>query len=212
MLLYYITDRTHFSGNETQRRTALLETISAAARDGVDFIQLREKDLSGRELELLAREALSAMRTVSSNTRLLINSRVDIALAVGADGVHLRSTDISSSEARNMWRSSGTDLAPVIAISCHAEDDVKRATCSDADFIVFGPVFEKGNAPATGLELLRSVSRCNIPALALGGVTLANAVSCLKAGAAGIAGIRLFQEGDVVQTVAKLRSLEKQDR
>ena len=210
MLLYYITGRTHFPGNELQRRAALRERISAAAKCGIDFIQLREKDLSGRELELLAREAIRAVRAASRQTRLLVNSRTDIALAVGADGVHLRSNDISPSEARNIWQAAGTALAPVMAVSCHTKEDVQRAATSRADFAAFGPVFGKGTTPATGLDLLRSVSRCGIRVLALGGVNLDNAATCLEAGAAGVAGIRLFQNGNIAETVAKLRSLEKQ--
>ena len=100
-LLYYITDRSQFPGDELARRRALLDKIAEATRAGVDYIQLREKDLSTEELETLACEAArvisqsSALRTENRKprTRLLINSRTDIALAVGADGVHLRSND-----------------------------------------------------------------------------------------------------------------------
>jgi thiamine-phosphate pyrophosphorylase len=101
-LLYYITDRTQFPGTEGQRRQKLLDKIHEAAACGVDFIQLREKDLSSRELETVARQALETVRTQNSPTRLLINSRTDIALAVGADGVHLRSDDVSVAHARTV--------------------------------------------------------------------------------------------------------------
>lgn len=207
MLLYYITDRTQFSGTESARRAQLLERIAAAARGGVDFIQLREKDLTGRELESLARETVKTVRNLSKETRILINSRSDIALAVQADGVHLRSSDISSAEVRGIWGSAGVDRVPIVAISCHSHEDVTRAGESGADFVVFGPVFEKSNVATAGLETLRSVSRRQIPVLALGGVTIANTASCLQAGAAGVAGIRLFQQGDVGKTVAALREL-----
>src|SRR5208283_2413423 len=101
-LLYYITDRSQFRGDENARRRALLAKVGEAARAGVDYIQLREKDLGARELEMLARDALSAVRNSTPlrtenrelRTRLLINSRTDVALAAGADGVHLRSGDI----------------------------------------------------------------------------------------------------------------------
>ncbi len=98
MLLYYITDRSQFTGDETARRSRLLTTISEAARCGVDYIQLREKDLSPSELEILAREAVQRLRTENQKlkTVFLINSRTDIALASGAQGVHLRSNDIPS--------------------------------------------------------------------------------------------------------------------
>ena len=207
MLLYYITDRAQFSGDETQRRKALLEIILAAARAGVDFIQLRERDLSGRELESLARDAVEAVREASSQTRILINSRTDVALAVGSDGVHLRSSDISATDVRDIWHSARAERDPIIAVSCHSAEEVDRAVESHADFVVLGPVFEKGNAPAIGVETLRPVSRCGIPVLALGGVNLNNAASCFEKGAAGIAGVRLFQEGELAETVTKLRSL-----
>src|SRR2546428_11061027 len=115
-LLYYITDRTQFPGNELSRRRRLLEQIAEAARCGVDYIQLREKDLPARELELLAREATEVLRDATKSrfetgkqkpeTRFLINSRTDVALVVGADGVHLRSDDVSPSEVQEIWNQS----------------------------------------------------------------------------------------------------------
>jgi thiamine-phosphate pyrophosphorylase len=114
-LLYYITDRTAFAGDETSRRRRLLEKISEAARAGVDYIQLREKDLCTHDLESLAREAARAIRDAQKlatdhwppATALLINSRADVALAVEADGVHLRSSDISPQEVRAVWKKCG---------------------------------------------------------------------------------------------------------
>src|SRR4051794_37327664 len=93
MLLYYITDRTQFSGKDAERRAALLAKVHECARAGVDYIQLREKDLSGRELESLACFAGDEIREAGSKSKLLINSRMDVAIASGADGVHLRSGD-----------------------------------------------------------------------------------------------------------------------
>src|SRR5438128_12112578 len=90
-----------FPGRERERRERLLTRIAEAARSGVDFVQLREKDLSSRDLEDLAREAVTRIRAISGNTRLLINSRTDVALAAGADGVHLRSKDVSPEEVRS---------------------------------------------------------------------------------------------------------------
>ena len=209
MLLYYITDRTQFPGAASERRMKLLERIFAAARSGVDCIQLREKDLSGLDLESLARDAVEALRAASRKTRLLINSRSDIALAVGADGVHLRSSDVSPLEVRKIWHCAGAAREPIIAVSCHSGEDVSRAAEAGADLVVFGSVFEKPDARVTGVEGLRSAMRTNIPVLALGGVNIANAASCIEAGAAGIAGIRVFQQGDLTETVAKLRSLSR---
>src|SRR5579863_10037448 len=108
-LLYYITDRIAFAGDEPIRRRRLIEKISEAARAGIDYIQLRENDLSTRELESLAREAVSILTQLRAENRelrtnLLINSRTDIALATGADGVHLRSSDISPQDVRAIWQ------------------------------------------------------------------------------------------------------------
>ena len=210
MLLYYITDRTQFPGDETFRRRQLLDRIAEAARCGVDYVQLREKDLSARELESLAREAVTSISLATSNrqpkTGLLINTRTDVAIAVGAAGVHLRSDDVSPDVIRDIWPQSF--IRPIIGVSCHSESDVARAR--GADFAVFAPVFEKHDAPAmapTGIDSLRAACRHNIPVLALGGVTLSNTRACLDAGSAGIAGIRLFQQGDLAATVNRLRGL-----
>jgi thiamine-phosphate pyrophosphorylase len=223
MLFYYITDRRQFPGAAEEQRAALLRKISEAAGCGVDYVQLREKDLSARELLRLAEQARQSIAEASRSarpTRLLINSRVDVAIAAGADGVHLRSDDISAAEARAVWMKAGSGRDFLIAASCHTAGDVRRAESEGADFVVFAPVFEKGGKRGVGLEALRSACRgvpasatpepspaVNIPVLALGGVTVENARSCIEAGAAGIAGIRLFQDNDVAAVVAKLREL-----
>ena len=103
-LLYYITNRNAFEGDEPTRQSRLLEKIAEAFRAGVDYIQLREKDLPTRELEKLARKAVNILRCSSGvKTAMLVNSRTDVALATQADGVHLRSDDILSSEVRKIW-------------------------------------------------------------------------------------------------------------
>lgn len=220
MLLYYITDRLQFPGDEAARRRRLLEKIAEAIRCGVDYIQLREKDLSPRELEMLAREAAAVvdeLRTGNSKlkTGLLINSRTDIAVACGADGVHLRSDDISPAEVREIWakcEASATSASlgqalsrPTVGVSCHTPGEVADAAAKDADFVVFGPMFEKARSRPTGLETLRKVCQQKIPVLALGGISVENAEACIQAGAAGIAAIRLFQENRVDKVVAALR-------
>jgi thiamine-phosphate pyrophosphorylase len=201
LLLYYITDRTQLAGDEASRRRALLDKIAEACRCGVDFIQLREKDLSGRELEALAREAVRRVREISSRTKLLINSRTDVAIACGADGVHLRSEDVLPGEVRAVWRKS----APVISVSCHMLADVARAAAEAADLAVFAPVFEKQGSSAVGLEALGEACKYPIKVLALGGVTLGNARACVEEGAAGVAGIRLFQQNELARVVGALK-------
>ena len=206
LLLYYITDRKQLAASESQRRTKVLQKIREAVASGVDFIQLREKDLSGSELELLAREAAQIVR-LSRKTKLLINSRCDVAIAAGADGVHLRSRDMSPHDVRKAWSEAGCERAPVFAVSCHAEGEIARSKEADADFAVFGPVFEKKDSAGEvrGLDQLHAACMYSIPVFALGGITSANAAACLDAGARGIAGIRLFQDGDMEATIAKLR-------
>src|SRR5215467_6730196 len=146
--LYYITDRTAFASDEPTRRRRLLEKIAQAALAGVDSIQLREKDLSTRELESLARESVALLNQLRAENRelrtaLLINSRTDIALAVGADGVHLRSDDIRPQEVEHVWDQRGATARALIGVSCHSPSEVKQAEENGASFVVFAPVFEK---------------------------------------------------------------------
>lgn len=206
LLLYYITDRKQLEGTEP-----LLEHILAAAEAGVDWIQLREKDLPTRELEQLARQAWAAVG--GRPTRLLINSRVDMAIACGSDGVHLtsRKDELTASEVRVMFAKAGLS-SPLIGVSCHAVEDVLLAESHGADFVVFGPVFGKGSALGTGVDALRETCaalprKSTMKVLALGGVDATNAADCVRAGAAGVAGIRLFQTGDVMRTVGTLRNI-----
>jgi thiamine-phosphate pyrophosphorylase len=156
----------------------------------------------------------------------LINSRVDVALATGADGVHLRSSDIGAGEARAIVACAShgqRSLSPerfLISASCHTAAEVRLAEAHGADIVLFGPVFEKLDSSTAphGIAGLRAVCRDGkaarppVAVLALGGVTLRNAESCVRAGARGIAGIRLFQEGDLRATVEKLRALERLER
>ncbi len=222
---YYITDRTQFPGDEVARRKSLLTKIAEATRSGVDYIQLREKDLSARALESLARQALQVIQKNSGSLgspRLLLNSRSDVALAVGADGVHLRSLDLAPAEVRRFCRALASPPARefLIGVSCHTPAEIADAE-DGADFVVFGPVFEKRatpqqaapfhNAPetvalTTGLAQLGLVCAGHVPVLALGGITLENASDCLAQGARGVAGIRLFQQNDVQKVVAALRT------
>lgn len=217
MLLLYITDRVQFLGDESARQGALLAKIAEATRCGVDLIQLREKDLPIRELEILARTAVRVVRENSPlrtekrelPTRLLVNWRTDVAIASGADGVHLRSNDISPADVQKIWLAGGQRTRVWVSVSCHSANEVARAAVDGSDFAVFAPIFEKKGAPPlspAGLEGLREVCRQKIPVLALGGITLENARACFDAGAAGIAGIRLFQENDIAEVVRRLKA------
>jgi thiamine-phosphate pyrophosphorylase len=213
MLLYYITDRKSFAGTPAEQRTGLLLRIADAARAGVDYIQLREKDLRPRELEQLARDVVRAVRENSTATKVLINSRADVALAVGADGVHLPTGELSASQVRALWLKR-SHCEPLFGVSAHTAADIRDAQEQGASFAVLAPVFEKlqTHAQRIGLEGFRaacadSSTRGSFAVLALGGVTLSNARACSEAGAAGVAGIRLFQQGDIFKTVLRLHDL-----
>ena len=206
--LYYITGRRQFPGGAKEQERRLLEKIGECAAAGVQYIQLREKDLGTRALEELARKAAGTVR--GSGTKLLINSKTDVALASGAHGVHQPGNDLPASEARAIFARAGYPH-PIIGVSAHSLADVLNAEAHGADFAAFAPVFEKaGTVNSVGLELLRQIchrAHAAMPVFALGGVTLENARLCLEAGAAGIAGIRIFQENDVGRIVTALRSV-----
>jgi thiamine-phosphate pyrophosphorylase len=234
MLRYAITDRARFAAESGQqaeptRQDALLRQAARLAAEGIDIIQLREKDLSAGKLTELARrliEVLHANRQDSTNStlkrpapKLLINSRADVAIATRADGVHLTSSpnELTPAQVRALYAAAGL-AAPIVSLSCHTLDEVTRAASSAPEnrptLILFGPVFEKVVAEiaapevhvseksigikkisaGTGLDLLRAAcaAAAAVPVLALGGITRANTDSCLDAGAAGIAAIRLF--------------------
>jgi thiamine-phosphate pyrophosphorylase len=157
----------------------------------VDWVQIREKDLSGRELMLLVRRVMGLPNPHSA--RILVNTRVDVALAAGADGVHLPSRSIAASEWRGMVPSGF-----LIGVSCHSLEEVLRAEAEGADYVLFGPVFaplsKTSDLAPRGVEELGRVSRAvRIPVMALGGITAENAAACVNAGAAGVAGISMFK-------------------
>ena len=200
MLRYAITNRALFSGDETRKQEELLQHAFHWVRDGFDYIQLREKDLSDAALASLAGQILEAIDSTPSRTRLLINSRLDVAIATGAHGVHLTAApdEMTPAQIRSLYGSVSLP-APIVSVSCHTLDEVQRARANKVDGILFAPVFEKivdGShaIPGHGLGGLREActTASPIPVFALGGVTRENVSLCLAAGAAGIAGIRLF--------------------
>jgi len=175
MIRYYVTDR---------HQADILACAARAVRDGIDMIQIREKDLSARELF----ELVCTVRDIAAGTktRVLVNDRLDIALAAGIDGVHLPADSLPPARVR--------PLTGLMGVSTHTIDEAIEAEKARADFVVFGPVFDSPGKTAVGLEPLKRVaSAVKIPVLAIGGITAEKAASVLLAGAAGIAGIRLFQ-------------------
>ena len=200
MLRYAITSRALFSGSDREQQTALLEQAVRWAADGIDFIQLREKDLQAGALAQLSRNILSQIAVSGSSIQLLVSSRPDIAIATGAHGVHLPAShgELTPSQVRLLFAAANLPK-PVITVSCHTLPEILRARDFLVDAILFAPVFEKslpGQRSLAGLGLDRLHEAClaaaSIPVYALGGVTRENAAACLNAGAAGVAGIRLF--------------------
>lgn len=210
-MLCYITDRRQFPGNGADQERRLLAKIGECAAAGVDLVQLREKDLSSRDLARLAIKAVDGL-PAGSATRLLINARTDVSLSCGAHGVHLPAGDLPASEVRVIWDRAGRTEA-VIGVSTHTPEEVALAEAHGADFAVFGPVFEKdGRKNVEGLVKLRAAcdrprrAAAFMPVLALGGITLENAATCFAAGASGIAAIRLFQRNSAEGVVKELRA------
>jgi len=163
-----------------------------AVEAGIDLVQVRERDLEASQLSAIVREMIAVAR--GSSTRVIVNDRLDVALACGADGVQLRGDSIPVNAARR--------LAPehfLIGRSVHSVDEAVSA--AEADFLVAGTVFptlsKDGGAPLLGVEGLRAiVQSARVPVLAIGGVNEATVVRVARTGAAGCAAIGLFMRSD----------------
>jgi thiamine-phosphate pyrophosphorylase len=215
MQLYAITSRTLLPGTDSQRRAALIELARAWATHAVDYIQIREKDLTPNELRILTEQIVNAVRQQSSRTRILLNGPAQIAFDTGADGVHFpgNAPAHASVEARNLFAHSGREA--ILSYACHSVTEILKAkeesqrnphASTTNTLILYAPVFEKQisaeyagvSIPGQGLENLKHAVEAAkpIPVFALGGVTPQNAPACLVAGAAGVAAIRAFIADD----------------
>jgi thiamine-phosphate pyrophosphorylase len=195
----YITDR------QALAPRPLLPFIVEAIQAGVDLIQIREKDLATRELLELVRSAVEAARRTA--TRVVVNDRLDVALAAGAAGVHLGGRSLPVAVVRRH-----VDRSFLVGASCHSLEEATEAEAGGADYVVLGPIFETPSklvyGPPLGLEKLREVAaRVKMPLLALGGVTVERVGACRQAGAAGVAGISIFQNcSSLAARVSELRA------
>ncbi len=201
-LLCYVTDRRSVAVRD------LLRVIEQAIAAGVELIQIREKDLGTRPLLALVEAAVERAR--GTTTRILVNDRLDVALAARADGVHLPGHGFPVAEVRRSYPKL------LIGASCHDLDELRAAENGGADFVVFGPVFaplsKTSQRSPVGVEkLTEAVRAVKIPVLAVGGITVENAGQSLRAGAAGLAAISLFLKSpDLGATVSQLRALAQE--
>ncbi|MFN6202230.1 MAG: thiamine phosphate synthase [Acidobacteriota bacterium] len=226
-LVYLITNRQSFrrgsspsehsgpgeaSSGPAAGRDSQLEVIERASRAGCQLIQIREKDLGARELTDFTRAAIAVARP--GGARVLVNDRLDVALASQADGVHLRQTSLTAAATRQGALMAGRpDL--LIGVSTHSLAEAQKAEREGADFIVCGPVYPTRSGRADGpskqpigLEnLVRICATIRIPVIALGGLNADNFEVALEAGAAGIAGIAIFKNLTTIETtVSRLRA------
>jgi thiamine-phosphate pyrophosphorylase len=185
-------------GNEINSGILLHDPIRRAVAAGASWIQIREKDLDTRSLVELARFAATETRAASA--LVLVNGRLDVALAANAAGVHLGEESLPLAAAVE-WRRSAGRPDFLIGVSCHSLESAQAAANGGADYLFFGPVFATPSKAAfgapQGIDRLREVcASIKIPVLAIGGVNRENAGECFAAGAAGVAAIRLFQSPD----------------
>jgi thiamine-phosphate pyrophosphorylase len=217
-ILCYVTDAATLGGDAARLRSV----IERAAAGGVDWIQIREKQMPTLELLQMVRHALGKARTLAEGrqdavgtTKIIVNDRVDVALTAGADGVHLGGSAMPVADVVSWLRRERARLALaedfLVGASCHSLEEAQQAERAGASYVIFGPVYATPSkaqygAPQ-GVERLRAVcAAVRVPVLTIGGITVENAGGCFGAGASGIAAIRLFQEAaDVTAVVRRLR-------
>ncbi len=197
--LCFVTDRNALASRDVS------PCIVEAVRAGVDLVQIREKDLGTRPLVELVAAAVASVR--GTRSRLVVNDRLDVALSTGASGIHLGMQSLPAEAVRRV-----VDPGFLVGVSCHSLDEALAAERARANYIFLGPIFPTPSkaafGPPLGLDKLREVrAQVKIPIVAIGGVTPERVKACLEAGAAGIAGIRLFQECDSLEErVEELRA------
>jgi thiamine-phosphate pyrophosphorylase len=205
-IICYVTDRRALASDKTASALVskiLLDTIRAAAASGVDWVQIREKDLSTRELFEFVREvvALASARPESTHSRsmkVIVNDRLDVALAAGAAGVHLGHASAPAREVVRWCRAGNVPADFFVGVSCHSLEGAQEAESAGASYTYFGPIYETPSkipfGTPHGVEELSQVARAvRIPVIAIGGINESNAADCIRAGAAGIAAIRMIQ-------------------
>ena len=200
-IVCYVTDRKALAGDRSL--PALLDVIRAAAAAGVDWVQIREKDLPARELFALVREAvaLASVRPGSIRARsikVIVNDRLDVALAASAAGVHLGHASAPAREVVRWCRAGNAPADFLVGVSCHSLEGAQEAENAGASYTYFGPIYETPSKIPFGKphgvdELAQVAKAVSLPVIAIGGVNESNAPECIRAGAAGVAAIRMVQ-------------------
>lgn len=180
--LLLVTDR-HGTGGR-----ALRDLVEAALAGGADAVQLRERDLGARDLYDLAMGLRPLC--VRFGAKLLVNDRIDVARAVGADGIHLPARSFSAPDARQL-----IGAGRLVGVSTHSRAEAEAAARAGADYVIVGPIFPTPSkaafGPPLGLATLRATARSlTVPVIGIGGITAANVASVRRAGASGVAVIR----------------------
>ena len=182
--LYAITDRKAYGPD-------FFGTLERILKKGIRMVQLREKEMKGRELYELAVKVREL--TKRYDALLIINGRFDIAIAVGADGVHLPENHIPPSAVKRLFPNL------IVGFSAHSPESAKRAEEEGADFVTISPIFKTSSHPQAkplGPKAIRETAeKVKVPVYALGGITWEKAKVCYKNGAYGIAGITMFTHG-----------------
>jgi thiamine-phosphate diphosphorylase len=188
-MICLVTDRRRLSTG-TDASDRLVDLVAAAARAGIDLIQIRERDLDARRLIALVRRCVEAAEGTS--TKVLVNDRADVAVAAGAHGVHLRGDSIAAAAVRSLIGDGA-----LIGRSVHGADEARAVSdAGGVNYLIFGTLYptasKKPAHPVTALDELSVACRAGVPVLAIGGMTVERAAESARAGAAGIAGIGLF--------------------
>ncbi len=214
MVVCYVTHRLSLGAADSV--ADLLGKIRLAIEAGAGWVQIREKDLTARALLDLTRAAIAVANAAGSRgpnqqasgaaadrarlyVPVYVNDRLDVALAAGAAGVHLGGESLPAADVVRWCRSGNAPPQFEVGVSCHNLNDVREAERAAASYVFFGPVFDTPSkqafGPSQGVQRLAEVcAAVRIPVIAIGGVNAENAPACLRAGASGIAAIRMFQE------------------
>jgi thiamine-phosphate pyrophosphorylase len=188
-MICLVTDRRRLSSGDAAIER-LVELVAAAGRAGIDVVQVRERDLEARPLVALVERCVAAVE--GTRTRVVVNDRVDVAIAAGAAGVHLRGDSMPASAVRKLMPRA------LIGRSVHSADEAVAAAAARVDYLIFGTLHETASKPVghrvATIEEFGETCRAaaGIPVLAIGGMTLERAAAAARAGAAGVAGIGLF--------------------